>query len=780
MNAPSALHAPIAQAIPRELRELRQWCFSTLLEVVKPGETNYVKAPLDPRTRRNASVTDPSTWGTFDEACQAAGPTGGVGFILTESDPFFCVDIDAKPGHTLAQQAEQKGIVDAYALAGAYVESSLRGHGCHVWARHQGAFSSVKASHLEIYSRAHYILCTGKSLANVGRPLPDLTDMITSLVGRFHVAPTGSEEGSAHDARFSDEDVLTRARSFANGEKFSRLFEGKWSGYLSQSEADFALFDLLCFAASGGRLHDAPINEDQVFRLFLSSGLAREKSRAKGYLPRMLAKYRAGVAAKRCTEAEAEQLDALGANMLAKQRALQATPGAPTVATVQPVPDAHPSVLSEFTHPPGLVGDVSRWIESAAFMPMRETAVVAALSWVAGVAGRSFNTHTGLGLALNLAIVAPTATGKEGLGDAHDALFAAVAKHVEGVYTFQGGHFASGQAFARIIAKTPCFVSVIDEFGVFIHRMTSGKPNDAQLAFLGMLLQISTKGGAGKRFQGTSFSDSKKDVGTVLSPNPTIVGSTTASTLFDKLAAAHVRNGLLPRFVIFEYKGRGAPERSGPPPHVPGGLCLRLAQLAGAVVTSEQNSAPPLAVPIDRAAREVLRAFKATVRAYEPDSLRWDLFTRAPANALKIATLLAIGKNPTGNPSMPTCEVGEPEMVWAIQTVQRCTEAVATRFEAGDTGSEDGAKIARVEAVIAGIRDKRVTLRVNVAAREVGIVTESCLWQNVKEKFDGKDKDFVGVIAGLIRRGILTEVNDPKTKASLSIRGNAYYMIGER
>jgi primase-polymerase (primpol)-like protein len=66
-----------------------------------------------------------------------------------------------------------------------------------------------------------------------------------------------------------DGDLLQKAKTAANGEKFEQLWRGSTSGYESHSEADMALCSLLAFWTGG--------DERQVDRLFRDSGLMREK-----------------------------------------------------------------------------------------------------------------------------------------------------------------------------------------------------------------------------------------------------------------------------------------------------------------------------------------------------------------------------------------------------------------------------------------------------------------------------------------------------------------------
>jgi predicted ArsR family transcriptional regulator len=83
---------------------------------------------------------------------------------------------------------------------------------------------------------------------------------------------------------------LELASNAANGERFSSLWRGDWSGYESNSEADLALASLLAFWTGG--------NAAQIDGLFRQSGLYRPKwerpSKASSYGHRTIARALAG------------------------------------------------------------------------------------------------------------------------------------------------------------------------------------------------------------------------------------------------------------------------------------------------------------------------------------------------------------------------------------------------------------------------------------------------------------------------------------------------------
>ncbi|MEZ5948454.1 MAG: hypothetical protein R3C12_04365 [Planctomycetaceae bacterium] len=61
-----------------------------------PPDGKLTKLPIDPRTMKEASSTDPATWGTFGASLRRVedGHAVGVGFVLSADDPYVFVDID--------------------------------------------------------------------------------------------------------------------------------------------------------------------------------------------------------------------------------------------------------------------------------------------------------------------------------------------------------------------------------------------------------------------------------------------------------------------------------------------------------------------------------------------------------------------------------------------------------------------------------------------------------------------------------------------------------------
>lgn len=116
------------------------------------------KRPLNPLTGRLASVTNPNTWGTLE---QAQSRSQQIGFVL--GGGIGCIDLD----HCLDDQGRPNQaateLLDFY--AGSYVEVSPSGRGLHIWgeaAERRGFRRTWKGQSVEFYSRDRYITITGQ------------------------------------------------------------------------------------------------------------------------------------------------------------------------------------------------------------------------------------------------------------------------------------------------------------------------------------------------------------------------------------------------------------------------------------------------------------------------------------------------------------------------------------------------------------------------------------------------------------------------------------------
>ena len=178
MSPIASLLTPILENIPAELKALNQW-------VVWKG----VKVPYDPTASNSkASVTEPQTWGTFEQACVAYAEGGwlGIGFVFNGSgivgvDLDKCV-VDGKPS------AEALAILEE--LEAGYIEISPSGSGLHAFGYGENLEAGVRRIHnnvnVELYSAGRYFTVTGHAIrGGTLKPLNGFAALAEKISGQL-------------------------------------------------------------------------------------------------------------------------------------------------------------------------------------------------------------------------------------------------------------------------------------------------------------------------------------------------------------------------------------------------------------------------------------------------------------------------------------------------------------------------------------------------------------------------------------------------------------------
>ena len=256
--------------IPEELKAINQWV--SWLE--KKDETGKVsKIPINPNKKKftPASVSDPETWGSFEEAmeaCERFGPDG-FGFVFTEKDPYAGIDLDnCYEPNTKTFNRFSIGVINKL---NSYTEFSPSGKGLHIIVKAKLSSGNRKGKKLEIYDRKRFFTVTGKHLEISPIKIHERDDEIQDLIEtHFPSKKTDYSESSILTSTdLSDDEIISRAKKAKNGEKFGRLWNGDIREYSSASEADLSLCKILCFWI--GR------DPDHIDRLFRRSKLFRNK-----------------------------------------------------------------------------------------------------------------------------------------------------------------------------------------------------------------------------------------------------------------------------------------------------------------------------------------------------------------------------------------------------------------------------------------------------------------------------------------------------------------------
>lgn len=151
--------------------------YKSVPSVTRPGKTD--KFPCDYRTGKVVSAHDPQYWMDAATALATGQP---LGFVFTESDPFWFLDIDnCLLGDGWSPIARQL----CAALAGAAVEVSQSGRGLHIFGVGRPPAHGCRndALGLEFYHSGRFVALTGTGA--VGNCAADLSAVLPAFVAQY-------------------------------------------------------------------------------------------------------------------------------------------------------------------------------------------------------------------------------------------------------------------------------------------------------------------------------------------------------------------------------------------------------------------------------------------------------------------------------------------------------------------------------------------------------------------------------------------------------------------
>lgn len=250
------------------------------------------------RNGRYAKSGDPTTWTNYSAAIAALingrGKYNGIGFVVSEGTPIG-IDLD----HCRCPAFPNIEIIAPWATdiikdVNSYTEASPSGKGIRIFAyggklpahgRKKGLpeyggdncrEDAVPA--FEIYESGRYLTITGNRIAWTPTDVMSRPDAIATVHKRIF-SDTATNKGKPEIVQpvvnLSVTDTLKKAYRSKNGEKIRALYNGNYSDYPSQSEADLALCSHLAFWFG----NDAA----QIDSAFRSSGLFRPKWNEKHF-----------------------------------------------------------------------------------------------------------------------------------------------------------------------------------------------------------------------------------------------------------------------------------------------------------------------------------------------------------------------------------------------------------------------------------------------------------------------------------------------------------------
>lgn len=777
--------------IPEEILASDFWlAWRTEWVTKKDGTQAPTKVPYNPIKGERCDVKDESCWlpyaKVYDVLHRHPDYYSGFGFALCDYHLYSTIDLDNPwkyknkpldpnvPEEKAQAEATWRGHCEIVNEFDSYTEWSPSNTGLHIWVRGKLPVGARNRSgNVEVYSRDRFLTVTGRPYGNDVKPLQTAEVKLLQLSQRLaEVSGSDSKSDIAFESQpqTAEDNVILKfcAEDRRTGELFLRLWAGDGGGYGSGSEGDQALANCITKYTQ---------NFEQAERIFKASGwyATREKLHGKR------ADYLIGRVLKNGYDKQVPNVDfsALQARIATtlRERAEGAAEPASTAVQAQPAPIA-PSLPYEpdvnryaiDTRPPGLLGDITDFIEDNAASPSREIALGGAIAMMGGICGKAWN-FAGNGLNQYVIVLADSGRGKDAIPSGMSRLLGAVetSGHLS-AFQFMGPQgIASGQALYRRMSEPgkSSFVSYLPEFGHLLHAVTDSRAGPIERGFMRSILDIWSKSFHGARVEGAVYSDKDKNTEPVKSPALSFVGDSTPDTFYESVTAKLVEDGLVPRLLILtadRYKPRTNPRANRAP--IPQQLVDYLTSL---ITHSQSQIANDTVIQCEygEGVADYLEQFSEYCRTqyneHSPTQAHKAIWSRVHQKCLKLAGLCAVGVNPFHPVVTMQC------VAWARSFVLSDVQLLVNRF---DTGEQDtnAPTTDRENFVLSAIKrylhDPKVihTYKLNAKLHAAGLVEYSYLSRVTASKAHfrkaqgGATRALKETIENLKQMGVLSEV----------------------
>jgi len=360
--------------------------------------------------------------------------------------------------------------------------------------------------------------------------------------------------------------------------------------------------------------------------------------------------------------------------------AVDAVPGTVPVESVRvaPVPALAPTPVS-LLNPPGILGEVTAWVNATSRKPQPSFAVQTAIAFCATVLGRRYVTEHRNWPSLYLLNIGHSASGKEHGKWALETLL----ESCDLSRLIGPASYTSSAGVLSALHDKPSHITIIDEFGKEVEQ-ASIKNNERAKGTQRTLIEAWGRCDGTLRPQGYStFGMSAADVEkmndrSVRNPALSLVAMTTPESFFGSIGSAAARDGFLNRFIIVESDIGPQVSQFRPSPPVPDSI----KEWAGAVIAESDGMSPmspasvasivPVAVAVrfSTSATELFVGFErhCVDRAIALQSTgMMEMVGRSCEIAMRLALIIAVGCQQRAGDQLV---IDGPHMAWAINYIK--------------------------------------------------------------------------------------------------------------
>ena len=471
-----------------------------------------------------AKSNDPSTWTDYETVCKHGKPC----FVLSESDPFFGIDLDdCIVDGRLTDIASQ--IVSPF-MNRALIEVSQSGTGIHITAIGKKPIDrsnwTIEGQRVEVYDHARFWIVTFDPLfPSDSQELLDCQKQLDAVLGWM--------EGQQNRKKAPKPNFEPMPTHYQTGD-----IEQRARGYLAKIQRE----------SQGGRNNKVFNTAGHLFGFRSSDGSRLSVEQVKSLIFEWWGPGEADFNQAEMTKAieSATKNGQARDEKFPDQAYKPATPEDIRIATVEI--DLSGEIDQEeqveaMIPSSGLMREVYDYYFKIAISPSPIIGLAAAVATMETVLGHKVQSHTGLRTNDLNVILGPTGCGKEACEKTISKIFEACDLPT----MVMPAGVQSGNGLLGYMAENPVCCWVKDEFGVYLENVFGKRkqPMEAQVGRL--LLELYNK--ADGRYSGNAHASGVKNA--IEQPHMVLLGLSTQGTIFDSLSFKDVENGLMNRIAFW-------------------------------------------------------------------------------------------------------------------------------------------------------------------------------------------------------------------------------------
>jgi len=375
--------------------------------------------------------------------------------------------------------------------------------------------------------------------------------------------------------------------------------------------------------------------------------------------------------------------------------AAYAAPPVVEIDTAVKAPEIMP-LPAHLLNPPGMLGDMAKWIEKCALLPQPVLALAASIAACGVLMGRKVQGETGLRTNVFVVGIAESSAGKENARQRIKELFVNA-----GCQRMLGPEdIASDSGLLRAVKVQPSQLLQIDEIGYMLKSVKADSSKSYKADIVPTLMKLDSA--ASSVMIGKSYADKEKEREDIIQPCVCIYGTSVPCRFLAALTPNEIIDGFIPRMLVFESDNPNPWRRERDvddlaPPH---SLVARLQTwrdrptIKGNLADFQPDSTPsPKVVRFSDEARALFKEMEKMVRE-EKDKARSKglngLWGKTEAQAMQLALIYSCSQ------SFDAEAISAEAAMWAIELVLILTRNMLLRAEQHISSNQTESEVKKI------------------------------------------------------------------------------------